>query len=309
MTSHPVVPTVLGPEAEALLRRDVDRMSALLRRLSGEDWHRPTPVGGGAVLHVAAHLAQGAARLGREWETRVAAAHPEALHEPFDEPGSPPALEEEPGGPAQVLTAYGEATDRLLHALGTALQQHWSWPVWSPVGGVETLAEAVRRTLAHHYVHRHDILAALGGEPDPHEDTVRLVVEFVLDALARRGGDAITPPISFEVVTSLPGAGTWELIFEAARPPRHVDSVWDEIVGHHPESRRLHRVERGSDDASRAGLYGSGDTVWRAAFGRGARWEDLEVHGDDEARGMWHALIRRVAARTGRAEAIGRIQA
>lgn len=309
MATHPAVPAVLGPESEALLRREVDRMSALLERLAGQDWVRPTPVGGGAVLHVVAHLAQGASRLGREWETRVAAAHPEALHEPFDDPGSPPALDEEPGGPDQALAAYHQATDRLLHALGTTLQQHWSWPVWSPVGGVETLAEAVRRTLAHHYVHRHDVLTALGAQPDPHDDTVRLVVEFVLDALARRGGEAVTPPITFEVVTTLPGAGTWELIFEAARPPREVNSVWDEIVGHRPESRRLHRVERGSDESSRAGLYGSGDMVWRAAFGRGARWEDLELHGDDEARGIWQALISRVAARTGRTETLGRVQA
>lgn len=307
MSTRPIVPSVLGPESERLLYRDVRHLSRLLKGLDTSGWERQ--VAGVDVRQVVAHLADGADELAGEIESRSAAPSSRPLHAPFHDAAPAAYARSDPGDPEAVLRRYDEAMRRLLHALGTTPQRDWSWPVWSPLGGAETLASAARRTLAHHYVHRHDVLAATGSGDDPHDATVRLVVEFVLDALARRGGELIAPPVTFEVVTSLPGAGTWQLVFDEPPPAREVDSLWDELVRHHPEARDLHRVERGSGDVSRAQIYATGEELWRTAFGRGGSWQDLEVHGDDEGRSAWSELTAAVQDDTDVARTLGRIQA
>jgi hypothetical protein len=140
------------------------------------------------------------------------------------------------------------------------------------------------------------------AQPD---ETVRLVVEFVLDAIARRGGDAVEPPVAFGVVTSLPGAGSWRLVFDSEGGAPQVGTIWDQIIGT-VQGPPPHRVERGPADYARVQVTGPGETFWRAAFGRGATWDQLSVHSDDDGKGLWTALVG--AMQPVRAGEVGRLQ-
>lgn len=163
-------------------------------------------------------------------------------------------------------------------------------------GGVESLAETARRWVTHHFVHRHDILDATARPTDDHDDTLRLVVEHVLDAMARRGGEDLEGGTTFELMTSGPGAGTWTLRFDDPREIRRVDlDVWQELIGTNVDLP-AHRVERGPATAPRASVRATSGDVWRAAFTRGGDWGALEVHGDDVGIAMWRRLAERVGA-------------
>jgi hypothetical protein len=295
MPTTPIVPSVVGHQAERAIQRDVSALAGLLARLDGDQWRRATS-GGGDIVTMVAHLAEGAARLAHAWQHRVDAEADMALLHTFDAPHEVPAVEMPIDDHAQVLTAYRRATDGLSRALSGVRQEDWSWPVWSPLGGVETLGEAARRWLSHHHVHRSDVHEGLARSLPPDEDTSRLAAEFVLDALARRGGDAVTPPFTLEVVTRPPGAGTWTLIFERPRPRGSVEDIWEALVGHHPEALEMHRVEHGGSDRARVRIKTSGEALWRVAFRRGGSWNDLEVYGDDEGRRVWERLVDGVAA-------------
>jgi hypothetical protein len=72
------------------------------------------------------------------------------------------------------------------------------------------------------------------------------------------------------------------------------------------QGRPHHRVERGPTDYARVQVTGAGDSVWRAAFGRGASWDSLSVHSDDDGKGMWAALVG--AMQPARAGEVGRLQ-
>lgn len=289
---------MLGHQAERAAATDVRGLIGTLTRLTGEEWSATTPLGE-TVAHVVAHLAEGTQRLADAWRRRVDAEADEALLHTFDGTSKGPAVEMDVSDTEAVVRAYRRATADLQATLGAVLDQDWAWPVWSPLGGAETLAEAARRWVAHHHVHRGDIQAALGRSVAADEDTTRLAAEFSLDAIARRGSDAVTPPLAIEVVTSTPGAATWTLIFEEPRPRDFAGSVWQALVGHHPEALEEHRLEHGSSDAARLRIKGDGRTVWRAAFGRGRSWADLEVHGDDDAKDAWKRLLDAVTAREG----------
>lgn len=285
---------MLGHQAEAAIAAAVSGLTGVLERLEADGWRTPTAIGNAPVVRVTAHLAQGADRIGRAWEQRLDLGDDDALLHTFDSPTQPPATVDEVGSPEQVLAGYREATDRLIQALASCREDDWSWPVWSPLGGVETLAEAARRFLAHHHVHRCDIHDAL-SKPTPDDDEqVALVSEFVLDAMARRGGDAVTAPMEFDVTTAYPGAGTWTLVFDQPRDRSDVGSVWSELIGSHPAAQEGHRVERGASGRARLRVNAPGDLLWRAAFGRGGRWSEVELHGDDDAKAAWHALVTEV---------------
>lgn len=305
MTSKIIVPNVLGGEAERALALDVAALTATLRRLDEDGWRRETPVGGAPVVTVTAHLAEGARRLSDAWRARVDAEENEALLHTFDDPSAPPQVAMATTDPATVQRAYIDATDELRRTLGAVRQDDWSWPVWSPLGGLETLAEAVRRTLAHHHVHASDIARGLGMRVDPGDEITRLVTEFVLDAVARRGGSVVDGPLVVQVVTDLPGAGTWSLVLGQQRQPAEVDNVYEAFVGAHPEATTRHRVERGAHPEARLTIRAGGEELWRAAFQRGGSWSNLEVHGDDEARASWARIIDRAMAAP---RGIGRVQ-
>lgn len=306
MTSKTIVPNVLGATAERALMHDVAALTSTLRRLDADAWHRSTPVGGAPVATVTAHLAEGAARLAAAWRARVDAEENEALLHTFDDPEVAPEVEMDTSDPDRVLAAYVTATSELRTTLGALRQDDWSWPVWSPLGGLETLAEAVRRTLAHHHVHASDVARGLGLRVDPGEDVTRLVTEFVLDALARRGGQVVSgPPLVVQVVTDPPGAGTWSLILGEEERPTEVHSVYEAFVGAHPESRPRHRVERGAHPSARVTLRGGGEDLWRAAFRRGGSWDELDVHGDDAGRELWSQLLDHAMATP---RGLGRVQ-
>lgn len=291
MTSKTIVPSVLGAEAERALAHDVAAASAHLQRLDEEGWQRPTPAGGAPVVVVTAHLAEGLRRLADAWQARVDAEENEALLHTFDDPGRPPEVDMDTSEPHAVLRAYLAATGDLARTIGAVRQDDWSWPVWSPLGGLEMLAEAVRRTLAHHHVHASDIARGLGLRVDPDDDVTRLLSEFVLDAVARRGGTAVSSPLIVQVITDQPGAGTWSLVLGEEEPPVEVDSVFEAFVGSHPGSGPRHRVERGAHAGARVTVRAGGEELWRAAFRRGASWSQLEVHGDDEAKRTWGQVI------------------
>lgn len=305
MTSKTIVPNVLGATAERALADDVTALTATLRRLDDEAWQRVTPVGGATVATVAAHLAEGTRKLADAWHARVDAEENEALLHTFDDPATPPQVTMDTAEPRAVLEAYVAATSDLRGTLGAVRQDDWAWPVWSPLGGLETLAEAVRRTLAHHHVHASDIARGLGLRVDPGDGVTRLISEFVLDALARRGGDSVEGPFVVQVVTDLPGAGTWSLVLGEEEPPMSVENVFEAYVGAHPEATPRHRVERGAHPAARVTVRAGGEDLWRAAFRRGASWDDLEVHGDDQAREIWRTVVDRAMAT---ARGLGRVQ-
>lgn len=291
MTSKTIVPSVLGAEAERALAHDVAALSAHLRRLDEDGWQRPSPAGGAPVVVVTAHLAEGLRRLADAWQARVDAEENEALLHTFDDPGSPPEVDMDVSDPAAVLRAYLSATQDLRRTLGAVRQDDWSWPVWSPLGGLEMLAEAVRRTLAHHHVHASDIARGLGLRVDPDDDVTRLLTEFVLDAVARRGGTRVSAPLIVQVITDQPGAGTWSLVLGEEEPPVEVDSVFEAFVGAHPGAGPRHRVERGAHTGARVTVRAGGEDPWRAAFRRGASWSQLEVHGDDDAKRAWEGVV------------------
>lgn len=300
MASKHMIPNILGAESESVLRAETTRLADVLARLDPDDWQRPTAAGAGTVARVAQHLTEGFDRTADAWSRRVDAVADEVLLHTFDDPSEPPtvSLPETPAD--EILAAYRRAAGRMLDALSGMRQADWSWPVWSPLGGVETVAEAARRSVGHTLVHRHDVLAGLGRAPEGgDEDAVRLTVELVLEALARRGGPTIPPPLDIEFVVGPPGAGTWTLKLEEPQPRRYVEDIWQELVGHHPEALERHRVERGSSGTARVTVRASGDTLWRAAFQRGATWADVDVHGDDESKVRWTQMIAAVEDKTG----------
>ena len=302
MTTHPIVPTVLGLRAEKAARRDVDALTALLESLPDESWGGTTGRQA-APLQLVAHLAAGARRLGEAWLDRVDPAETTgALQHPVHDPATEAGLS--PDEPAEAIATYRQATDTLLGALGTCRSDDWAWPVWSPLGGTEPLAGAVRRWVAHHRVHHLDIAEAAGRTVADDPDLQMLVSEFVLDAVARRGGPAVPPPLHVEVIVDPPGSGTWTLVVDEPQTVEELPSLWQEIMSRQDE-RDLHRLERGTTGAARLVVRTNGETLWRAAFDRGASWSDVELHGDDEARTLFQ---RMTAALTSEDQGVSRIQ-
>jgi uncharacterized protein (TIGR03083 family) len=286
MSDMPRAASLLGPEVSDLLDREARQLALLLRPMSEEDWSLKTPYGGNTILDVVSHLCKEADRVATAWEE-----HYEQMDEPLfyaaDDPREHSSVEEDVE-PDEALATYRDSLGRLQKILRQVRQDDWEWPCMTPSGEAETLAEAARRWLAHHYVHRQDINEILGRIVDTHEETVQLVVEFVLDAIARQGRDIMPHPMRVEVVTATPGSGTWTLVFDE---PEELGSeyvtMWEEILGWEPEQRSAHRVERGSSGAPRVRIQADGEQVWRAGFRRGARFGDLQAHGDDEALSAW----------------------
>ncbi|MDP8961867.1 MAG: maleylpyruvate isomerase N-terminal domain-containing protein, partial [Actinomycetota bacterium] len=290
MPTRPIAPDVLGPEVEHLLGREAAELLAVLRRAGHDVWSRTTGAGGSTVAEVVEHLTEEVEHVSRAWERHDLQADQPLFHA-FEEPEHKPELVQSPDTPMQARDRYRRAMERLRRLMRRTRQEDWAWPSMTPRGGAETLAEAARRWLGHHYVHRQDVLAALGQPLDRHDSTVRLVVEFVLDALAKAGGEVVPRPMTFELVTATPGAGTWTLHFDEPDAIRRDDlEVWQALLGWRPDAPPDHRVERGSTEAARGTIRGDGELVWRAAFRRGGSWEDLEAHGDDEALRVWERL-------------------
>ncbi len=301
MPTRPIAPDVLGPEAEHLLGREAGELLTVLRRAGHNVWSRPTGAGGVTVAEIVEHLTEEVEGAARAWERHDLEAGQPLFHA-FEEPELRPELEQLPDNPVQARDRYRAAMERLRRLLRQVRQEEWAWPSMTPMGGVETLAEASRRWLGHHYVHRQDVLVALEQPLDRHDSTVRLVVEFVLDALARAGGGVVPRPMTFELVTAAPGAGTWTLLFDEPNSVQRGDlELWQALLGWQPKVPPDHRVERGSSEAARATIRGDGELVWRAAFRRGGDWQDLEVHGDDEALAVWGRLVQTLSERGPRA--------
>lgn len=293
MTDMPTPASLLGPEVEQLLRRESRHLVRDLEALDEEQWNLKTLYGSTTILDVVSHLCKEADRVAAAWEE-----HYEHMDEPLFYAAEDPrdhATVEEDVDSEEALATYQESMDRLHETLRQARQDDWQFPVMTPSGEAETLAEAARRWLAHHYAHRQDIREVLGHIVDRHEDTVQLVVEFVLDAMARQGRDVIPRPMRVEVNTATPGSGTWTLVFDE---PGEIGSdyvtVWEEIVGWEPDKLSAHRVERGSSGTPRVRISADGEQVWRAGFRRGARFGDLEAHGDDEALTVWSRLAQKL---------------
>ena len=298
MTTHAIVTQVLGHAVEAAGARELAAFQGALRRLAATDWDLPTAASGATIADVVVHVSAGTTRLAQAWSRRLDP-DPGPMQHPIHDPGAPVDPESAPSSrdAESLLAAYVDSVQRLLNALATCRLDDWAWPVWSPLGGTETLASAARRWLAHHRVHHHDVVAAVGRTAVTDDDTDALVNEFVLDAMARRGGPAVTPPLRVEVIVDPPGAGTWTLVIDAPHVPEDLPPLWREIVA--PEERReIHRLERGAADDGRLIIRTDGETLWRAAFRRGAAWRDLAVHGDDGARGEWARLLAAVASDT-----------
>ncbi|MDP8928804.1 MAG: maleylpyruvate isomerase N-terminal domain-containing protein [Actinomycetota bacterium] len=293
MSDMPTPASLLGPEAAELLRRETRHLVRDLESLDEEQWSLKTVYGNTTILDVVSHLCKEADRVATAWDE-----HYEHMDEPLfratDDPREHATVEEDVD-PDEALATYQESMDRLQKTLQQARQDDWQWPVMTPSGEAETLAEAARRWLAHHYVHRQDIREIIGRIVDRHEDTVQLVVEFVLDAIARQGREIMPHPMRVEFTTGMPGAGTWTLVFDEPEEIRsEYVTVWEEILGWEPDKPSAHRVERGTTGAPRVRISGDGEQVWRAGFRRGARFDDLNVHGDDEALSAWSRLRQKL---------------
>ncbi len=296
MSTRLIAPSVLGPEVERLLPRETGLFIDVVRRVGDDGWRLRTRRGPivGAVVE---HLAEDAADVARSWQVRDRQAE-QSSFEAFDS-GRVGKLQEDPTDRAAVISRYQRSMERLARLLGQARQDDWEWPSPSPLGGTETLAEAARRWLTHHYVHRQDVLEAMRQPSDPHDDTVRLVVESVLDAMARQGGDLVTAPMVFEVSTAEPGPGNWALRFDDPETVNRDDlELWQELIRWRPEGPPAHRVERGTPDTPRVRVRSDGERFWRAAFGRGADWQVIEVHGDDEGIAAWRELVTALSEAT-----------
>ncbi|MFN2556314.1 MAG: maleylpyruvate isomerase N-terminal domain-containing protein [Nitriliruptorales bacterium] len=293
MSDMPRAASLLGPQAAELLQREARNLARDLRSLNEEQWSLKTVYGDTTILDVVSHLCKEADRVAEAWEE-----HYEHTDEPLfyatDDPREHSTVEEDVD-PDEALATYEESMDRLQKTLTQARQDDWEWPVMTPSGEAETLAEAARRWMAHHYAHRQDIREILGNLVDRHEETVQLVVEFVLDAAARQGRDLMPHPMRIEVVTAMPGSGTWTLVFdEPAEIGSEYVGVWEDMLGFEPDQLSGHRVERGSSGGTRVRVTGDGELVWRAGFRRGARFSELEAHGDDEALAAWSRLAQRL---------------
>lgn len=288
MPTRAIPHDLLGPEAQRLLYRDGVALLTVLDRLGPADWSLKTRFGGSTIIEMVEHLAEDASRIARAWSRRDEASN-DPLFRALENPDVHPTLERKAEDPQQVVEGYQRAMEQVEHVLSNVRQNDWVWPASSPIGGTETLAEATRRWLAHHYVHRMDVHEILGEPTDVEENVVRLVVEFALDALARTGRDLVPYHLSFEVITANPGAGTWTLIFD--EQPRPELDIWQELLNWVPENPPDHRLERGVADAPRVRVRGDGEQVWRSGFARGASWDKLEVHADDEALEIWKGLV------------------
>jgi hypothetical protein len=287
MTTQPIVPAVLGLAAEKAAIRDVEALTGLLDALDDEGW-LANGSGRPSALGLVDHLAAGARRLGEAWlQRRDPADSVGALQHPVHDPGT--GAPSDALSPGNAMQAYRDGTTLLLRALGTCRSDDWAWPVWSPLGGTEPLAGAVRRWVAHHRVHHLDIAEGIGRTPAADPALQVLVSEFVLDAIARRGGPAVEPPLHIEVIVDPPGAGTWTLFVDEPASREELPSLWQEVMSRQDE-RDLHRLERGSGGAARLVVRTDGETLWRAAFDRGASWRDVGLHGDDAARDLFQRM-------------------
>ena len=273
MAVRQAVPAVLGLRAESVLDDLTQRLVRDLEHVPDGDFERVGPTGV-TVARTVRHVAVSLERQGRAWRDRVDVEPDPVLLHTFgdDQPGGEVAPAP---SPAYLRAALVRAAATVREALGTVRQDDWTWPMWSPLGGTESLAASVRRAVAHVHVHRYDVTRALGRPWSAIEDHEVLAVEFVLEAIARSTPPG-TGPMTFTVVTGMPGAGTWTL--PLGRP--HDDDT--------------DRVRRGATLDARCTVRGPGGEIWRAAFGRGGSWGELTLHGDDEARREWHRVIRRV---------------
>ncbi len=290
MSTRTVPEEGLGIQSVRLMQRERAELLRCLQACDEPEWKLKTGFRGMSVAELVQHLVEDSERLADAWER-----HYSHLDEPLfyalEHPDAEGLLEG-PVEPAELIERYSEAMQRVRDSLARARLDDWSWPSMCPLGGVETLAEAARRWLAHHYVHREDIHEILGLPTDRHEETVSLVVEFTLHALARVGGKNVPRPMAFKVITSPPGAGAWTLIFEDPVERSDDFETWQKLLGWETERPPEQRVERGTGPGTRVTVRGDGETLWRAGFGRGHAWDELRVHGDDEAVQAWEHLTK-----------------
>ncbi len=290
MATQAIPTEALGMQALRLMERERAQFLAVMRGRDGPDWNLKTGFRGMTIAQLVQHLVEDSERLADAWER-----HYSHLDEPLfwalEHPEAHATFDENHAEPDELLERYATAMERVQKSLAQARLDDWAWPSVCPLGGFETLSEAARRWLAHHYVHREDVHEMLGLPPDHHDESVALVVEFTLHALAKVGGDTVPHPLSMKVITAPPGAGAWTLIFED--PAEHDDrfsTTWEKFIGWESEPPPGQRVERGTRPGTRVSVRGDGEAVWRAGFGRGHDWDELRVHGDDEAVEAWQHL-------------------
>ncbi len=290
MATQTIPTEALGMQVVQLMDRERTQLLRCLRGRDEPDWSLKTGFRGLSVAELVHHLVEDSERLADAWQRHYSHLD-EPLFRALEHPEEEHAFEEDPAHPDELLERYSTAMERVRTSLAQARLDDWDWPSISPLGGLETLSEAARRWLAHHYVHREDIHEILGRPIDTHEETVALVVEFTLDALARVGEENVPHSMVFKVVTSTPGSGAWTLGFDEPHDlGRESVTLWEEVVGWEPDQRDAPRVERGTGPGTRVSVRGDGDSVWRAGFGRGHSWDELRVHGDDDAVQAWQRL-------------------
>ncbi len=291
------IPTeALGIQAVRLMERERAELLRILKRSDGPDWNLKTGFRDMTAAELLHHLVEDSERLADAWERRYSHLD-EPLFWALEPAGEEHAFEEDPADHDELIERYSTAMERVRASLAEARFDDWAWPSLSPLGGLETLSEAARRWLAHHYVHREDMQEILGLPHDNHEETVGLVVEFTLHALAMVGGDSVPHPMAMKVITAPPGAGAWTLVFaDPDERDEHFATIWKKFFGWETEPPPERRVERGTGPGTRVSIRGHGEALWRAGFGRGHSWDELQVHGDEEAVRGWRDLTKLLPA-------------
>ena len=123
------------------------------------------------------------------------------------------------------------------------------------------------------------------GSPCPDGDTEDLLSEFVLDALARRGGPAVTPPLVAEVVVSPPGSGTWTIYRgRRVRQPATADAVGRDRLGERGAGPLPGRARRCRSRRPRR-AHGRRDPVACGVPVAVRPGPTVDLHGDDRVHG------------------------
>lgn len=251
-----------------LFARERDLLLALLGSLSDEDWHRATPCPGWNVLGLACHLlGDDLGLLARRRDQYLGTPPPDNLTEPqfidwLDELQAEWVRAARRMSPRLVVELLGWTGPRLIDTLSAedltvlAAGVSWAGPAPAPVW-LDQLRE-----LSEYWIHRQQLLAAMGKPVDLDVELLRPVLLGLRWAYPHRLSQAGLPPgTAVEIGIGDPINETWVL---------HADRGW-----RFGDDRREHVIATASLTA---------DQAWRLLTNNLSQPADeLDISGDPRA--------------------------